>query len=56
MAYFAAYHLETGAAAMVTGSHNPPEYNGIKIVLGGEALHGDGHPGPSRPYQGRGSP
>lgn len=41
MAYFAAYHLETGAAAMVTGSHNPPEYNGIKIVLGGEALHGD---------------
>ena len=41
MAYFAAHHLETGAAAMVTGSHNPPEYNGIKIVLGGDALHGE---------------
>ncbi len=41
MAYFAAHWLETGAAVMVTGSHNPPEYNGIKIVLGGEALHGE---------------
>lgn len=41
MAYFAAHHLETGAAAMVTGSHNPPEYNGIKIVLDGDALHGE---------------
>lgn len=34
MAYFAAHYPETGAAAMVTGSHNPPGYKGIKIVLG----------------------
>ena len=42
MAYFAAHHLQTGNAVMVTGSHNPPEYNGLKVVLAGEALHGDG--------------
>jgi phosphomannomutase/phosphoglucomutase len=38
MAYFAAEHLGTRAAVMVTGSHNPPEYNGLKIVLDGESL------------------
>ena len=36
--YFAAHYLETGSAVMVTGSHNPPEYNGFKIVLDGETL------------------
>lgn len=41
MAYFAAFHLETDCCVMITGSHNPPDYNGIKIVLGGEALYGD---------------
>lgn len=40
--YFATYHLETGTGIMVTGSHNPPEYNGLKMVLGGDALFGDG--------------
>jgi phosphomannomutase/phosphoglucomutase len=40
MAYFAAHHLKTGCAVMITGSHNPPEYNGLKIVLAGEALSG----------------
>ncbi len=39
MAYFAAFHLGTRSAVMLTGSHNPPEYNGIKIVLDQEALH-----------------
>ena len=39
--YFAAEHLETGSGVMVTGSHNPPDYNGLKIVLAGETLHGD---------------
>ena len=29
------------AASMVTGSHNPPDYNGFKIVVGGETLSGD---------------
>jgi len=41
MAYFAAHHLGCGNAVMVTGSHNPPEYNGLKIVLAGEALCGE---------------
>ena len=39
--YFAAIHLGIHSGVMVTGSHNPPEYNGFKIVLGGETLHGD---------------
>ncbi len=39
--YFATYHLDTGAGVMVTGSHNPPNYNGLKIVLGGEAISGE---------------
>ena len=41
MLYFAAYHLGTRSGVAVTGSHNPPEYNGLKIVLGGETLAGD---------------
>jgi len=41
MAYFAAFHLNTDCAVMLTGSHNPPEYNGIKIVLNKEALSGE---------------
>ncbi|MCW5569323.1 MAG: phosphomannomutase/phosphoglucomutase, partial [Dokdonella sp.] len=36
--YFAAYQLQTGSCVSVTGSHNPPDYNGFKIVLGGETL------------------
>lgn len=40
MLYFADKQLGTDAAIMVTGSHNPPEYNGFKLVLGGAALHG----------------
>ncbi len=38
--YFAAYHLRTGSGIAVTGSHNPPDYNGFKIVVGGETLSG----------------
>jgi len=41
MTYFAAYQLETHSAVMVTGSHNPPDYNGLKMVLGGDTLSGD---------------
>ncbi len=41
MAYFAAHQLGCHSAAMVTGSHNPPDYNGIKLVLAGETLSGD---------------
>ncbi len=36
--YFATHYLETGSGVMLTGSHNPPEYNGFKIVLDGETL------------------
>lgn len=42
MLYFATHHLGTGSGVEITGSHNPPEYNGLKIVLAGEALHGEG--------------
>ena len=39
--YFAAYHLRAGSGVAVTGSHNPPDYNGFKVVIGGETLSGD---------------
>ena len=39
--YFATYQLETGSGVMLTGSHNAPEYNGLKIMLGGNTLSGD---------------
>lgn len=39
--YFAAHHLNTHCGVMVTGSHNPPDYNGLKMVLAGETLSGD---------------
>ena len=39
--YFGAYHLRAGSCVSVTGSHNPPDYNGFKIVVGGETLSGD---------------
>ena len=41
MVYFAAYELGTHCGVMVTGSHNPPDYNGLKMVLAGETLSGD---------------
>ncbi len=39
--YYTAYELCQYSGVMVTGSHNPPEYNGFKIVLGGETLAAD---------------
>ena len=39
--YFAAHHLGCGSCVAVSGSHNPPEYNGLKMVVEGETLYGD---------------
>lgn len=39
--YFACQHLKVGSCVMVTGSHNPANYNGFKIVLGGNTLMDD---------------
>jgi phosphomannomutase/phosphoglucomutase len=39
--YFATYVLQTGTGIMVTGSHNPPAYNGLKMMIGGDTLAGD---------------
>jgi len=39
--YFAAHELGTQSCISVTGSHNPPDYNGFKMVLAGETLSGD---------------
>ncbi len=41
MLYFATYHLGTLSGVSVTGSHNPPAYNGLKIMLAGDTLSGD---------------
>ncbi|MDQ3185762.1 MAG: phosphomannomutase/phosphoglucomutase [Pseudomonadota bacterium] len=38
MLYFAGHTLCNYSGVMVTGSHNPPDYNGLKMVLGGETL------------------
>ncbi|MDH3525916.1 MAG: phosphomannomutase/phosphoglucomutase [Gammaproteobacteria bacterium] len=39
--YFAANHLDTQTGVVVTGSHNPPDYNGLKIMIDGETLSGN---------------
>ena len=63
--YFAAEHLGTGSGVMVTGSHNPSNYNGLKIMLAGDTLHSDAirdlgrrieedDPGPGQDVRGQG--
>jgi phosphomannomutase / phosphoglucomutase len=41
MTYFAAHHLGTQCCVMVTGSHNPPDYNGLKMVIDAATLSGE---------------
>lgn len=40
MLYFSVYHLKADAGIMVTGSHNPPEYNGFKFMMGHDCFWG----------------
>jgi phosphomannomutase / phosphoglucomutase len=39
--YFSLYHLQADGGVMITGSHNPPEYNGFKMSIGRETIYGD---------------
>lgn len=39
--YYATFRFETGCGVAITGSHNPPDYNGFKIMVGGETLAED---------------
>jgi phosphomannomutase/phosphoglucomutase len=48
MVYFATHHFGTGSGVMVTGSHNPPEYNGLKMMIAGETLAAEAIQEPSR--------
>ncbi len=41
MVYFATHHFDTGSGVIVTGSHNPPEYNGLKMMVAGDTLSGE---------------
>lgn len=41
MVYFATYFLKNGSCLQVTGSHNPPQYNGFKMMAAGQTLYGD---------------
>ncbi len=41
LTYFSVFHYETNGAIMVTGSHNPAEYNGFKLGIGKDTLHGN---------------
>jgi phosphomannomutase / phosphoglucomutase len=39
--YFSLYQLKADGGIMITGSHNPPEYNGFKMSIGRETIYGD---------------
>jgi phosphomannomutase/phosphoglucomutase len=38
--YYSVFHLKTDGGVMITGSHNPPEYNGFKIMCGQSTIYG----------------
>ncbi len=39
--YFSMHTMDVNGGIMITGSHNPPEYNGFKISVGKETIHGE---------------
>src|SRR5438874_11906265 len=39
--YYSVFHLEADGGVMITGSHNPPEFNGFKTVCGESTIHGE---------------
>lgn len=39
--YYSVFHLEADGAVMITGSHNPSDYNGFKVVMGRSTIYGD---------------
>jgi phosphomannomutase/phosphoglucomutase len=41
LTYFSIFHHDLDGGIMVTGSHNPAEYNGFKVCVGRETLHGE---------------
>ncbi|HXF47355.1 MAG TPA: phosphomannomutase/phosphoglucomutase [Burkholderiaceae bacterium] len=42
LVYFAGFHLGSRSGIALTGSHNPPEYNGMKLTLAGDPVYGEG--------------
>ncbi len=41
LVYYSVFHLKATGAVMITGSHNPPEYNGFKVVSGTSTIYGE---------------
>jgi phosphomannomutase/phosphoglucomutase len=39
--YYSVFHLKADGGVMITGSHNPPEFNGFKVVSGSSTIHGE---------------
>jgi phosphomannomutase/phosphoglucomutase len=39
--YYSVFHLKADGGVMITGSHNPPEFNGFKVVCGASTIHGE---------------
>jgi phosphomannomutase/phosphoglucomutase len=44
--YYSVFHLKADGGVMITGSHNPPEFNGFKVVCGTSTIYGE----PSRRF------
>ncbi len=39
--YYSVFHLQADGGVMITGSHNPPEFNGFKVVCGSSTIYGE---------------